>query len=116
MKIFTGFEAPEKQTLKSTPKSGVKKASSALPPQKLSESEVRAKIEQNRATENATTSQIKKRLDVRKLESEETSVIGDVGKNDPTDSMTQQKLKSMLQANAFNFSQKEREALADILK
>ena len=43
------------------------------------------------------------------------AVIGDIGKNDPTDTVTQEKLKGLLRSGGFNFNQKERAALKDIL-
>lgn len=43
------------------------------------------------------------------------AVIGDVNKNDPADSITQDKLKQVLRTGAFNFNEKERNALQEIL-
>lgn len=40
---------------------------------------------------------------------------GDVGRNDPRDSMTTEKLKSMLNSNVVNFNGKEKEILNKIL-
>jgi len=42
-------------------------------------------------------------------------VVGDIGKNNPADSMTTEKLKSMLNSNVVNFSGKEKEILSKIL-
>ncbi|EPZ49574.1 hypothetical protein M902_0667 [Bacteriovorax sp. BAL6_X] len=41
--------------------------------------------------------------------------FGDIAKNDPKDPATQEKLKGVLTAGAFNFSDKERDVLAKIL-
>jgi hypothetical protein len=41
--------------------------------------------------------------------------LGDVGKNKPDDPMTRSKLKSVLSQGSFVFSEKERNALEDIL-
>lgn len=51
-----------------------------------------------------------------KVVEKEDAVIGDVGKNDPNDVVTQEKLKTLLRTGAFQFSDREREALKDILK
>jgi hypothetical protein len=40
---------------------------------------------------------------------------GDVGRNDPRDAMTTEKLKSMLNSNVVNFNGKEKEILSKIL-
>ena len=42
-------------------------------------------------------------------------LLSDVKLNDPTDSNTQEKLKSVLKMGAFNFNPKEKEALEKIL-
>jgi hypothetical protein len=40
----------------------------------------------------------------------------DVGKNDPNDEMTRSKLQTLVTSGGFNFSEKEREVLSQILK
>jgi hypothetical protein len=47
--------------------------------------------------------------------SEKGPVTGDIRSNDPRDSMTTEKLKSMLNSNVVNFNGKEREVLSKIL-
>jgi hypothetical protein len=42
-------------------------------------------------------------------------IKSDVGKNNPNDPATTEKLKELLKTNAFSFSQKEKDALANIL-
>lgn len=42
--------------------------------------------------------------------------FGDVKKNDPKSEETQEKLKALLKTGAFHFSDKERQALGEILK
>lgn len=43
-------------------------------------------------------------------------MIGDVGKNDPRDTNTQEKLKSVLSKGAFSFNQNEKAVLEKILE
>ena len=50
----------------------------------------------------------KAKSDTKVIDKEEV-VIGDIGKNDPTDGITQEKLKGILRTGAFGFSDKERE-------
>ena len=50
---------------------------------------------------------------------EEEAHVGlksDIGKNDPDSEVTQEKLKSLLQTGAFQFNDRERKALGEILK
>jgi len=42
--------------------------------------------------------------------------FGDIDSNDPTSSVTHDKLKEILKTGAFNFSEKERATLSNILK
>lgn len=42
--------------------------------------------------------------------------FGDIKSNNPTSEETREKLKGLLKTGAFNFSEKERAALKDILK
>lgn len=42
--------------------------------------------------------------------------FGDIKKNDPKSESTQAKLKGLLRAGGFNFSEKERSVLSEILK
>lgn len=53
----------------------------------------------------------------KKIEKEltENPVIGDVGKNDPRSEETQEKLKAILKTGAFEFNERERGALQEIL-
>lgn len=53
----------------------------------------------------------------KKIEKElsENPVIGDIGKNDPSSEETQEKLKAILKTGAFEFNERERGALQEIL-
>lgn len=42
--------------------------------------------------------------------------FGDIGKNDPNDQLTHDKLKEVLKSGAFSFNDRERATLAKILK
>lgn len=124
-------------------------------PEQLSESEIRAKIEEIKVEkENKVKPVIKDTLitsmpddveivhkssiihkndgtDIKKPKKIEEPVVApevemknvkkdltlksDVDKNDPNDTNVQEKLKSILKTGAFSFSQKEKEALGQIL-
>lgn len=56
------------------------------------------------------------KLAEEKMDLAEEKVVGDVGLNDPNDPATHGKLKSVLSMGGFNFSDKERAALENILK
>lgn len=49
------------------------------------------------------------------MDDEPDAGVGDVKKNDPSDPMTTEKLKSMLNSGAVNFSGKEKKILSQIL-
>ncbi len=55
-------------------------------------------------------------LEEEKMDQAEEKVVGDVGLNNPNDPATHGKLKSVLSMGGFNFSDKERAALENILK
>lgn len=42
--------------------------------------------------------------------------FGDIAKNDPKSEVTQEKLKTILKNGGFNFNDRERQALSEILK
>jgi len=105
----------------------------------LSNSEIREKVEL-RKQENDKVEITKKKNNVKlgagfmsdekaqvvavnkqKLDSGEEKILitesfkNDLNKNDPNDDTTKEKLKSVLEKNAFNFSAKEREVLSKIV-
>lgn len=51
-----------------------------------------------------------------KNKNEDQTLKSDVGRNDPTDTNVQEKLRDILKTGAFSFSQKEKDALSQILK
>lgn len=73
-----------------------------LPEEKIGEGKTEPQVEAK------TESQVE-------VETEEEPIIGDIGKNDPNDTDTQEKLKTILKSGGFAFSPKEREVLGDIL-
>lgn len=50
-----------------------------------------------------------------KQKNEDVLLKSDIAKNDPNDSNTQEKLRTILKTGGFSFSQKEKETLASIL-
>ena len=68
-------------------------------------------IDKPKATESET-SEVEAKSDSLK---ESHLLLSDVKLNDPKDSNTQEKLKSVLKMGAFNFNPKEKEALEKIL-
>ncbi len=104
-------------------------------PSELSRSEIRNMVEANkREKEEAykVTLQSKQskavaktevaKAEVKKVETKseveitpEGEAFGDIKKNDPEDPNTKEKLKGVLTAGGFNFSEKEREVLGKIL-
>ncbi len=95
----------------------------------FSESEVKEKIEAHQKEKEAKRLESLKnramRMDKSKVLKEKEQAVkagvtqdvpqGDVGKNDPNDSNTRSKLKEAVKMGSFNFSQKEREVLNQIL-
>ena len=49
------------------------------------------------------------------LDPEEIQAFSDIGNNDPNNDMTHDKLKKILESGGFNFNEKERAALEEIL-
>ena len=87
-------------------------------PKKLSSEEIAQKIRGKFGKE----AQIKKAAPkpspaaTAEIRSQETIAHGDVGLNDPKAEETREKLKGMLTGGGFQFNDKERKALAEILK
>ncbi|MFG1501062.1 hypothetical protein ABMA70_12720 [Halobacteriovorax sp. XZX-3] len=111
-------------------------------PSELSRGEIKAKIEnhkrekeekmkaaiaehkatkQGQAVQKASSPVEKKAQAIKEATKAEVKItpegepFGDIAKNDPKDPATQEKLKGVLTAGAFNFSDKERDVLAKIL-
>ena len=117
----------QREKRRASPKPGEVKKVSVL--RRLSPEEVRAKIEkrqQEKESEAVTAPQLPKHmkspLDIFKKESEvkkgknsQLPKTSDINLNDPNDSNTQEKLKAHLRNGSFSFSNKERQALRDIL-
>lgn len=114
------------------------KRTSAPPKKEISEREIREKLAAHVETSNTAKSQIiqknskalgagfmnedfKPQVEVEENEKKEGSVkdahllLSDVKLNDPNDSNTQEKLKSVLKTGAFSFNPREKEALEKIL-
>lgn len=89
---------------------------------KMSDSEIREKIATKKESDISAIVALKsqKKLgegfmkEVPEKNSEE--ILKDVSLNNPNDSNTQEKLKSALRTGAFNFNDREREALTKILQ
>jgi hypothetical protein len=60
--------------------------------------------------------EISKSAKIKKSIDDKDVVIGDIGKNDPKEEITKEKLKGLIKSGGFSFSDKEREALGEILK
>ena len=105
-------------TLKVTPGQGLNHAPKSS--KKLSADEIAAKV----ASKFGKEAVIKKKdppkpsaeVDTADIHSKETVAHGDIGKNDPNSELTREKLKGILKGGGFNFNDKERKALAQILK
>lgn len=93
----------------------------------ISETEIRQKFQEFKlkkeeearkaAIESAKHNALKKQeMEDRVAAGEEAKPPGDVSINDPTDPNTRSKLREAVQMGTFNFSQKEREVLNQILK
>ena len=131
MQVKTSFDPPNTATNKKndvvdSTKMGAKGRPDSIPRPKLSENEIREKIEQHRQKiqDKLTVSDkskmiLKKSKNKEKFEElDETKApkVSQVGLNNPKDPNTTIKLKNILSAGSFNFSDKERTALEDILK
>ena len=79
----------------------------------LDRSEILEKLEGNKRAKFRPGKVKGQKLGVGFMKDEETP--SDVGKNRPDDPMTSEKLKSVLQSGAVNFSGKEKEILGKIL-
>lgn len=77
---------------------------------KPAEAEAAAPAPKSDSIEISKAAKIKKSIDDKDV------VIGDIGKNDPAEDITKEKLKGLIKSGGFNFSDKEREALGEILK
>lgn len=90
----------------------------ATAPKKLSAEEIQAKI----AAKFGREAEIKKAppkpktQDNANISKQETVAHGDIGNNDPNSDVTREKLKGLLKSGGFKFNDKERKALAQILK
>lgn len=94
------------------------KVNSNVPSQverKLSPEEIKQKITQKFGNE-AKPKKAVPVADKVEINSKETVAHSDIGKNDPNSEITREKLKTILKVGGFDFNDKERSALAQILK
>lgn len=70
-----------------------------------------AKAVETKAAQNANEAEEPKKL----VNAQGEEIRSDIGKNRPDDPATTEKLRELLKTNAFSFSQKEKDALANIL-
>jgi hypothetical protein len=143
MKIFSSLENPkisDASSTKITKKNTKRGKNMPIKKDKISESEVREKIAFHVEASNSAKSQMLKKnskdfgagfmrpkemsdLPIESAaENSETPslkeshlLMTDVKLNDPSDSNTQEKLKSVLRSGGFNFNTKEKETLEKIL-
>ncbi len=103
------------------PNSGAHKTSKQLGPKGLSQKEIAAKIQEKFGDKakivKAAPVEDKVEINTKKGVSNSTEEgFGDIQDNDPTSSVTRDKLKDILKTGAFSFNEKERKTLAEILK
>ena len=112
MKVNAHSQSPTKKP--------VAPAKQPAQPEKLSNDDIAAKIR----AKFGKTAEIKKvipkvedkvELNSKGVVSSDEEEFGDIGKNDPKSEVTQERLKGLLKGNGFNFSDKERKALGEIL-
>jgi len=90
-------------------------------PKKLSQEEIKAKIKAKFGkdlNDRPKPSKIDDKVELHSkggVKSTSDEDFGDIGKNDPAHTMTQDKLKDILKTGAFSFNEKERKALSEIL-
>lgn len=96
------------------------KDNSQVKSKSLSKDEIRAKIQDKFGDVKKPAKKIvKDKVEISKsvgVKSQGEIGFGDLGVNDPNSEDTQEKLRGILKAGAFNFSDKERAALGEILK
>ena len=87
-------------------------------PEKLSSDDIAAKV----AAKFGKEAQVKKAApkpdpDTKvELNTQEAVAHSDIGNNDPNSELTKEKLRGLLKAGGFDFNDKERKALSQILK
>ena len=95
------------------------------PNKNLSDRDIRAKIERMKMKNevkapkpihNEVKSDMPGDVTAKVVNAQGEPIKSDVSKNDPKDPVTQEKLRAILKSGAFSFNQKEKGALADILK
>lgn len=116
MKIFRHDSVPNNNV--KVKEGSIKKATQASKKPHLSKSEIREKLAAHVETSDSAKELAMKnsqRLGEGFLNSGSDEIKSDIAKNDPHDTNTQEKLKSVLSKGAFNFSPQERENLERIL-
>ncbi|MFA6238235.1 MAG: hypothetical protein WC635_12955 [Bacteriovorax sp.] len=143
MKIFSPHESAAKSTARKTSRTsegpkraGKKMKEAAIEKAPIGEKEIREKLAAHVETSNTAKSQLIKKNNSQALGSgfmngevkpkivaeapvdsvkESHLLMSDVQLNDPTDTNTQEKLKSVLRNGAFSFNPKEKDTLEKIL-
>ena len=87
-------------------------------PKKLSAEDIAAKVARKfgKEAEVKKASPTPKQEDSAEISKKETLAHGDIGENNPNSDVTREKLKGLLKSGGFDFNDKERKALAQILK
>ena len=90
-------------------------------PKKLSPEEIKARIKSKFGkdlNEQKAKKVVEDKVEVKKkgVSSSKDENFGDIGSNDPNSELTQSKLKDLLKTGSFQFSERERKALSQILK
>lgn len=88
-------------------------------PQRLSKEELQARV----AAKFGKSAEVKKlepkpdtvELNTKGVKNSGEEDFGDIGKNDPSSEVTREKLKSILKNGGFDFNDRERKALGQIL-
>lgn len=127
MKIFSPPPSNVSNEKAPVKKNGKGKKAPPLKPE-ISENEIREKVAANVATSNTAKAEVIKKNNAQALgagfmaptENESSLekshlLLSDVKLNDPNDSNTQEKLKTVLKNGAFNFNPREKETLEKIL-
>lgn len=90
---------------------------------KLSPDEIKAKIKSKFGKDLNEKPKMKEEvptdtadIKTKGVSSSKEANFGDVGKNDPNSDLTQNKLKDLLKTGGFQFNERERKALSQILK
>lgn len=121
MKIFFPPESSASPEAVEVKKNGKGKKRAAVAPKlEVSDRDIREKLASHVETSNTAKSQVlqknSKALGAGFMNEKDSHLLlSDVKLNDPTDSNTQEKLKTVLRNGAFSFNPREKETLEKIL-